>query len=78
MTHVNRPVRGVLTEYYGIGDHKLARIIIDYETGEPIEAHVLAGADSWDEYPVCSVLADGAEVSKSQAKKLAKKLGGRL
>ena len=78
MTPANRPVRGVLTEYYSIEDHNLARINIDFETGEAIEAHILTAGNPWENYPMYSVLSDGVEISKSHAKKLAKKLGGRL
>ena len=78
MTHANRPVRGVLTEYYSIEGHNLARISVDFETGEAIDAHILRAGNPWADCPMYSVLAGGVEISKSQAKKLAKKLGGRL
>ncbi|MBC8374270.1 MAG: hypothetical protein ISS69_13995 [Phycisphaerae bacterium] len=78
MTHENHPVRGVLANYYLIEGHDLARINIDFETGEPIDAQILRTGNTWAECLLFTILADGVEVSKSQAKKLAKKLGGRL
>ena len=78
MKHENRPVRGVLTDYYLIKGHDLARINIDFETGEAIDAQILRAGNPWAECPMFTILADGVEVSKSQAKKSARKLGGRL
>ena len=78
MTHRNRPVRSVITHYYFIEGHDLARIHIDFETNEAIDAQILRANNPWTESPMFTVLADGVEISKSQAKKLAKKLGGRL
>jgi len=78
MTHENRPVRSVVTNYYLVEGRDLARIRIDFETGEAIDAQLLRTGNPWAEHSMFTILADGMEICKSQAKKLAKKLGGRL
>ena len=68
----------MVVDYYILLGGEVARISYDPVTGDDLGGEILVGAGSWEECPPSSILGDGESVSRSEAKKCAKKLGLRL
>ena len=67
-------------DYYILDDNEVARIRItcDPVEGEHLSGEILSGDGCWKEYAPSAIIGEGELVSRSEAKKCAKKLGLRL
>lgn len=65
-------------DYYIVEGHGIAKVNYDSETGEDMGGEILVANGTWQEYPTSAILGEGELVSRSEAKKHAKKRGLRL
>lgn len=68
----------IVVDYFILGNGEVARISHDPVTGDDLGGEILVGSGRWEECPSSSIMGDGESVSRSEAKKWAKKLGLRL
>ena len=68
----------IVVDYFILTGGEVARISYDPVTDDELGGEILVGSGCWEEYPSSSIMGDGESVSRSEAKKHAKKLGLRL
>ena len=68
----------LVLDYYILESHEVARVSSDPILGDDLGGEILVGNGRWEEYPVSAIIGEGELVSRSEAKKCAKKLGLRL
>jgi|GEM_PF-6011255 len=62
-------------DYYILDSLEVARISYDTVTGDSLGGEILVGNRRWEEYPTSAIIGNGDLVSRSEAKKCAKKSG---
>ena len=62
-------------DYYILDSLEVARITCDPATGDNLVGEILVGNRYWEEYPMSAIFGEGDLVSRSEAKKCAKKSG---
>ena len=73
----HNPQELVLT-YYILESQEVARVSSDPILGDDLGGEILVGDRRWEDYPVSAIIGEGELISRSEAKKCAKKLGLRL
>jgi len=65
-------------EYYLLDGGEVGRVKHDFRTDEYLDGEVLQGPRQWRPCPAATVVAEGEPLSKREAKRHVKSLGGRL
>lgn len=65
-------------EYYRLDGGEVGRVKHDLSSDEYLDGEVFQGSRGWSPCPTETVLGEGEQISHREAKKLVKRLGGRL
>ena len=65
-------------EYYLLPGRQVGRITYDAEANEYYESEIMDSTGRWRAVPAGNILSTGRRISRKEAKKWVKKLGGRL
>lgn len=75
MNEYEQNLREFDVDYYILDSLEVTRITYDPVTGDILGGEILVDNRRWEEYPTSAIIGEGDLVSRSEAKKCAKKSG---